>query len=180
MKEASLCLSTFQWSPQLLGGAVFLMTWPFPFHLYLVLIPGSVWGLDPSQTCCKKAVSRMGSVNQRTGWRRKRLQSMCARIQYVRLFRAVCCIRVCLLAWVYMMGIEINEQGHIPIEILLWRSVGPERPLPDVMKVLISVQAVVEGTYRTWWCLFLPQDDGQLGFVTLEDHPLYPMLQTIT
>lgn len=49
-----------------------------------------------------------------------------------------------------MMGTEINEQGHIPIEILLWRSVGPERPLPDVMKVLISVQAVVEGTYGTW------------------------------
>lgn len=86
----------------------------------------------------------------------------------------------CLLARVYMMGAEINKQGHIPIEILPCRSLGPEKPSPDVTKVLISVQAVVEATYGTWWCLFLPQDDGQLGLVTLEDHPLYPMLQTIT
>ncbi len=49
-----------------------------------------------------------------------------------------------------MMGVEIKEQGRIPIEILPCCSVGPEKPLPDVMKVLISVQAVVEGTYGTW------------------------------
>lgn len=161
------------------GRWSFLMTQPSPFHLYLVLIPGSVWGLDLSLTCCKKAVSRMGSVNQRTDWKRKRLQGACARM-CASFQSSVSYSCVCLLAWVYMMGMEINEHGHIPIEILLWRSVGPERPLPDVTKVLISVQAVVEGTYRTWWCLFLPQDDGQLGLVTLEDHPLYPMLQTIT
>lgn len=56
---------------------------------------------------------------------------------------------VCLLACVYIMGVEIKEQGNIPIEIPPYGSVGPERPLPDVMKVLISVQAVVEGTYGT-------------------------------
>ncbi len=49
-----------------------------------------------------------------------------------------------------MMGVEIKEQGRIPIEILPCCSVGPEKPLPDVKKVLISVQAVVEGTYGTW------------------------------
>lgn len=49
-----------------------------------------------------------------------------------------------------MMPVEIKEQRHIPIEILPCSSVGPERHLPDVKKVLISVQAVVEGTYRTW------------------------------
>lgn len=47
------------------------------------------------------------------------------------------------------MGAEINKQGHIPKEIIPCRSLGPEKPLPDVMKVLISAQAVGEGTYGT-------------------------------
>lgn len=48
-----------------------------------------------------------------------------------------------------MMGTEINKQGHIPKEIFPCRSLGPEKPLPDVMKVLISVLAVGEDTYGT-------------------------------
>lgn len=48
------------------------------------------------------------------------------------------------------MCTEINEQGHIPIEIFPCCSVGPERRSPDVMKVLIPAQAVVEGKYETW------------------------------
>ena len=48
-----------------------------------------------------------------------------------------------------MIGAEINQYGHIPKVMLPGCSVGPGRPLADVMKVLISVQPVVEGTYRT-------------------------------
>lgn len=47
------------------------------------------------------------------------------------------------------MGTEINKQEHIPKEIFPCRSLGPEKPLPDVLKVLISVLAVGEDTYGT-------------------------------
>ena len=48
-----------------------------------------------------------------------------------------------------MTSTEINKQGHVPTDILPCCPLGPEKPLPDVIKVLLSVLAVAEGTYGT-------------------------------